>query len=752
VILVVLGLLNVLTVAYMAESVARSGAMRYRNAYLGRLVEGYLGNRGAIGLSVLLVLASFIELPLYYVGLGVTMEDVTSLPAAIWVAALFFVTLVFVRRGSLEATVGAALVAGALSLIFLLAMTGIAFGHADSANLQHAEIPLAGGRPFDAAVIAIVFGVVIDAYFGHTSAVLCGSLVLERDPTGQSMIRGCAAATATTIVVFCLFVLAVNGAVGADALTEVTGTVVGPLADAGGTGIAIVGFLYVVLALGTGSVFESLSLSALVRERIPTLTPRVVVLPRRRAQLVFRERRDRLRAGLTYLGTAAGGARFVLDVERLGHVDQQDFVTAGRRELLNPGDKGGYSLMLEVIDADERAARVAVTTTLRVAYQGELGGEGLHLTDALSLSDDEATLTSWLVRSGPASAHAAADGLGRPVQATKAMLDQLAVRGFVDEQRGRDGSLYSARLAPRRARQAAVWQALTDEPPAGSAARAPGVEPVGLAGGPRVVLGRRARDALSLVPLAIGFVVGEWCVLTGRGSFADLTALLGVIVGSLLAGFLPVLLFAASRGKGESAIGVDRGVLRHPVLLGTVYVFFLAMLFAHGLVIWEEPIPRIGALVAGVTMLVFPVLMARTGAFGNRLTVEVCDDRHSGAARFALLSGGRPLSAAVSLRYNDGEQHPNGLAGPISRFDGLLRARFEIRPDAAAAPDELKVWVHRVTPEGDTESLQTTAVVRAGTRMHHVDLSLSHGETIVPLEVDEIDVTVVFKESEPDPT
>ena len=125
-------------------------------------------------------------------------------------------------------------------------------------------------------------------------------------------------------------------------------------------------------------MFESLSLSALVRERIPTLTPRVVVLPRRRAQLVFRERRDRLRAGLTYLGTAAGGARFVLDVERLGHVDQQDFVTAGRRELLNPGDKGGYSLMLEVIDADERAARVAVTTTLRVAYQGELGGEGLH--------------------------------------------------------------------------------------------------------------------------------------------------------------------------------------------------------------------------------------------------------------------------------------------------------------------------------------------------------------------------------------
>ena len=130
------------------------------------------------------------------------------------------------------------------------------------------------------------------------------------------MIRGCAAATATSIVVFCIFVLATNGAVGADALTGVTGTVIGPLAEVGGASIAILGFAYVIVALGMGSIFESLALSALVRERIPTLTPHVVVLPRRKAHLVFRDRKNRLRAGLTYLGTAAGDARFTLDVER----------------------------------------------------------------------------------------------------------------------------------------------------------------------------------------------------------------------------------------------------------------------------------------------------------------------------------------------------------------------------------------------------------------------------------------------------
>ena len=91
---------------------------------------------------------------------------------------------------------------------------------------------------------------------------------------------------------------------------------------------------------------------------------------------------------------------------------------------------------------------------------------------------------------------------------------------------------------------------------------------------------------------SLGFALGEWFVLTGAGSFADSTSFLGVIVVSLLGGFLPVLLFASSRGKGECAFGTRRGVLRHPALLTSIYLFFLAMLFAHGLVIWDEPMSR----------------------------------------------------------------------------------------------------------------------------------------------------------------
>src|SRR5262249_41808217 len=46
--LVVMGIINLLTIVCMAEAAARSGAARYRNAYLGRLVEDFLGSWGSL--------------------------------------------------------------------------------------------------------------------------------------------------------------------------------------------------------------------------------------------------------------------------------------------------------------------------------------------------------------------------------------------------------------------------------------------------------------------------------------------------------------------------------------------------------------------------------------------------------------------------------------------------------------------------------------------------------------------------------
>jgi hypothetical protein len=551
---------------------------------------------------------------------------------------------------------------------------------------------------------------------------------------------------ATAVVFYCLFVLAANGAVGADGFAGVTGTALGPLADVAGVGVDILGTAFVVLALGMISIIEAVSLFALAQERIPLLAPRVVVLPRRRARLVFRTRRNELRAGLTYLGPGAGAFRFAVDLERDGRLEHTEISTSSRCDLLPADEPGRHRLTLEVIGADERRARVAVTTTLRTAYEGELDGAGLDLAEALSLSDAEAALAASLVRSGEASAAAAAGAVGKSEQETLAMLERLAARGVVEEQQTPDGPVFSARMASRRARSSSVWEALADEPTSVAPASRPRPAPRERVRDRRaVLLGRRGRFVLSVLPLVAAFVLGEWFVLTGAVSFTGLLSFLGLIVVSLLAGLLPVLLLVSSRRKGEYAPATRYRLLGHPVLLAAVYLLFLAALFAHGLVIWDDPAQRVGALAAGVAMLAVPAVLVRGGAFARRLTIELRDDQRSGTAAFALLSGGRPVSGNVRLEYDEGERHPEGPSGEV-RIEALRRVVVEVQRDQASPPDEVKVWVHRVTPEGESESLPARARVRIDGRVRAADLSLSRGEAIFPVDDADLAVEIALKE------
>src|SRR5437763_9350807 len=53
VVLVVMGVINVLTIAAMTEAVTRNGSIRYQGSYLGRLVQAYLGRSGSIMLTTM---------------------------------------------------------------------------------------------------------------------------------------------------------------------------------------------------------------------------------------------------------------------------------------------------------------------------------------------------------------------------------------------------------------------------------------------------------------------------------------------------------------------------------------------------------------------------------------------------------------------------------------------------------------------------------------------------------------------------
>jgi amino acid permease len=270
VVLIVLGLVNVLTIAYMAEIFTRTGSIRYGKTFVGRVVTDYLGRTGAIILSIGTLLYCALSLFAYYIGFSSTLAAATHIPAPVWAALLFFVGLYFVRRESLSATVVSALVIGAINMTLILLLSVLAFRQARIANLTYVNLPWLNGRPFEPAILRLVLGVVLGVYSGHLSVSNCAQVVLRRDPSGRALMRGATAALLSAIVLFCIWVVAVNGAIDPARLAKESGTALVPLAAQVGPLIHLFGTIYVFLGIGMVSIHSSLGLFNLTREWVPT--------------------------------------------------------------------------------------------------------------------------------------------------------------------------------------------------------------------------------------------------------------------------------------------------------------------------------------------------------------------------------------------------------------------------------------------------------------------------------------------------
>jgi amino acid permease len=749
--LVVLGLVNIVTIACMSEAVTRSGAIRYGSSYLGRLVGDYLGATGSLILSVSFFVLCLLVLPVFYIGVSTTLEDATSVWAPAWVGVLFIVGLYYLRRRSLNATIASALVVGAANIVLLVVLAALASTHMQVDNLLHVNVPLLSGRPFEPTVLQLIFGVVLAAYFGHTSVSLCGRLVLRRDPSGRSLMRGCTAAQATAMLLYCLFVLAVNGAIAPRTLAAESGTALAPLTTEVGPLATVLGSLFVILGMGMATIHFSLALSSLTREWLPSAATPVVVLPRQRARLSFEERRrwrpnDGLKIGITYLGLRGGDPAFRLEVSLDGDVDRIEASATGSWDILGPTGlpsfidrltdlhERGLSLVLEIIDANPQSVRLKLTSSLRTTVEGAWDTSGLSLVGVLALADPEAELVGWIMRQGDVTLSEVASHSDEDEAAARARLRSLVEQGLVRET---DGSRYTARLAARRGRSLPeeIWGGLSQ----GEAPKTPG----GAAerrsshwqGVRSVLLGQRGRFMLGTAPMFVSFGVTEWMLLTGSGSFAGLLGFIGVIVVSLVAGIFPLLLLVASRRKGEYVpIAVYRP-LGHPVLLGGLYLLFLGSLLLHGLVIWKAPWQRAGAMFVAAGIVAMTVRMVRNGTFSRRLNIEVREDQGQGRTFFNVSANGRELTSHVALEYGDGVRHLQAAVGEIPAFTSLRHAIFEPRfaDRARGIPRELKVRIHRVTPDGDSEAIGGSMTVQTGGETKRFDIKLAKGQVILPV-------------------
>jgi hypothetical protein len=133
-----------------------------------------------------------------------------------------------------------------------------------------------------------------------------------------------------------------------------------------------------------------------------------------------------------------------------------------------------------------------------------------------------------------------------------------------------------------------------------------------------------------------------------------------------------------------------------------------------------------------VLVVLLTGLMLRRGAFGPRVVVELRDDRRAAAqSMFAVTAAGKPLAAGVRLEYASGSRAHEASTGDVTSFPLLRRATFDLGPTGAR---ELKVWAHRVTRDGHSESLAAhVQVANDGAAPNRFDMQQHHGQVLLPL-------------------
>ncbi len=415
VVLIVLGLFNLITLGALVEAITRNGSMRYGAAYFGRLVSELLGRPGSITLTAALGIFNAVVLLVYLLGFASVLWGATGIPEEVWVLLLVAANLWVLRREALDETVATAVVVGAVNVTLILAITGIALLNIQPGNLGYRNVPFLDGGGLDPVILQLVFGVIIVAYFGHTSAANASKLILGRDPTGRALLWGNLAALASVIALYCLIVVGFSGALGPD-LATTRGTAITPLAELAGPIVSVLGSVYVVLAVGLGSLYCSLGLYNQVVEHLPA---------RREGGGFLATRRGRYLAGiaptlvtfaiLEYLilngqESFAGPVALigVLTVPMLGGVFPMLLVLAARRrgEYL-PGTVIGFighpitvglvsgvffaGIVLHGVviweDPIERIAALAVAVLLAVLVLGILRGSAFHRSAAIEVRD-----------------------------------------------------------------------------------------------------------------------------------------------------------------------------------------------------------------------------------------------------------------------------------------------------------------------------------------------------------------------------
>lgn len=389
------GLVNMFTIAAFSEAVIRSGAIRSGNAFLGRVAGDYLGRSGSMLMTLAAGTHAFLAVIAALVGLAKTLAGSNLILALVLVAVVFAFNVYRLSRQGFKLSLSVSILLAAVTIGLLLILSLFAFAHWNPAYLRPLE---SSSKP----ILQALLGVLLTSYYGQLAVSQCSRLVLPRDPSGRSLIKGSVAAYGALTLFFMVWVLAVGGVVPPEMLANASGTVLLPLAENLGPIARVLGAIVVTFLLGLATIRASDVLFNLVAERLPT--------------------------------------------------------------------------------------------------------KNLH---------------------------------------------------------------------------------------------------------------QSKRTFLSVFPLIVAFVIAQWLLLSGAGSFARIVSIAGVMAVSLYSGILPVLMLYASRRKGDITPGKVYSFLGNPILLCVIYFLFLGIIFAHALVIWQHPLERTLAFALGLGIIGLTIHLLRSGVLRN---------------------------------------------------------------------------------------------------------------------------------------
>jgi hypothetical protein len=225
------------------------------------------------------------------------------------------------------------------------------------------------------------------------------------------------------------------------------------------------------------------------------------------------------------------------------------------------------------------------------------------------------------------------------------------------------------------------------------------------------------------------FMLAEWLLLTDRASFTGAIAFVNAITGPVLSGIFPVLLLAASRRKGEYVPGVIWRFLNRPVLVGALYLFFVAVLFLHGFVLWTDPVQRVVAVASGVVTLGATLLFHLRGAYRAQAVVELRAGGDDGRpVVFTVTVAGRPVRADVRVDALSETPDITASSGELPALAQLRSVTFRLPPSEVQA---VKVWLHRLTADGRSHGLPGQATIGGGETR---PIEHRSGQLVVPLD------------------